>query len=308
MPWMPLGSFRPLSGTRRCRLNAPKGKAAVGQEPATCLVALTFDFDAESSWLASAAASGPSALSRGAYGANEGVPRILKLLDEFAIPATFFVPGDTADRHSEIVKRIVAAGHEIGHHGYLHEPPHLLTPQQERSVLERGLEALARHGVKPVGYRSPGGEVSALTYPLLLEYGFRYDSSQVGRDTPYWVEVDGRPTELVEVPFAWELTDSAHFFFAFGPTYMAGMSAPSKVEEIWWGDFDGAYKDHGIFVLTLHPEVMGRRHRMALLERTIRHMLEFSGTRFTQMRGIADSFRSQNDGWNNGEGLLPSAR
>jgi peptidoglycan-N-acetylglucosamine deacetylase len=276
----------------------------MGQESATCSVALTFDFDAESSWLATAWRSGPAALSRGAYGANEGVPRILKLLDEFNIPATFFVPGDTAERHSELVKRIVAAGHEIGHHGYVHESPQLLTPQEERSVLERGLEALARHGQKPAGYRSPGGEVSPSTYPLLLEYGFRYDSSQVGRDTPYWVEINGRQTELAEVPFAWELTDSAHFLFAFSPTYMTGMSAPSKVEEIWWGDFDGAYRDNDIFVLTLHPEIIGRRHRMTLLERTIRHMQEFRGVRFTQMRDIADAFRSQNGG----EKLLGSAR
>jgi peptidoglycan-N-acetylglucosamine deacetylase len=259
----------------------------MGQE---CTVALTFDFDAESSWLA-AGNIGPAALSRGSYGAHEGVPRILRLLDQFAIPATFFIPGDTAERHAEIVKRIVGAGHEIGHHGYLHEPPQELSPEEERSVLERGFEALARHGQTPVGYRSPGGEVSPATYPLLLKFGIRYDSSQVGRDTPYWVDVDGRPTELVEVPFAWELTDSAHFLFAFGPTYMVGMSAPSKVEEIWRGEFDGAYAERSIFVLTLHPEIIGRRPRMAMLERIIQHMRELPGVRFSRMREVADSFR-----------------
>jgi peptidoglycan-N-acetylglucosamine deacetylase len=260
-----------------------------------CKVALTFDFDAESSWLGSSGASGPAALSRGAYGAKEGLPRILKLLDECGIPATFFVPGDTAERHDDAVKRIVSAGHEIGHHGYVHEPPQFLTPEAERLVIERGLEALARHRVTPVGYRSPGGEVSPMTFPLLLEYGFEYDSSLVGRDTPYWIEVDGPRSRLVEVPFAWELTDSAHFLFAFGPTYMSGMSAPSKVEEIWWGDFEGAYEDRDIFVLTLHPEIIGRRHRMRLLERTIRHFQTFTDVRFVQMHDIAAAFRSQGE-------------
>jgi peptidoglycan/xylan/chitin deacetylase (PgdA/CDA1 family) len=255
------------------------------------MVALTFDFDAESSLLNRPETSGPAALSRGAYGAHEGMPRILALLERHAIPGTFFVPGDTALRHADVVRAIVAAGHEIGHHGFLHEPPQNLNPAEERAILEQGFEALARHGVTPTGYRSPGGEVTASTFPLLQEYGFQYDSSQVGRDSPYWIEIDGQPTGLVEVPFAWELTDSAHFRFAFSPEYLAGMSAPSKVEEIWWGDFDGAYEERDIFVLTLHPEIIGRRHRMHLLERTVLHMRQHPDVRFVTMRDISAAFR-----------------
>ena len=183
---------------------------------------------------------GPAALSRGAYGAHEGAPRILRLLDELAIPATFFVPGDTAKDMRTIVERIVGAGHEVGHHGHVHEPPQCLTPKEERETLERGLEALAQHSVRPVGYRSPGGEVSDATFPLLLEFGFRYDSSLVGRDTPYWVGsrwIAVRVWSKYRSPGS--LTNSAHFLFSFGPTYMVGMSAPSKVEEIWRGEFDG---------------------------------------------------------------------
>jgi len=263
------------------------------QSRARCTVALTFDFDAESVWLGSFKVDTPSALSRGAYGANEGVPRILRLLDRYSLPATFFVPGDTADRHPDRVKEIIAAGHEIGHHGYLHEPPHLLEPDEERSILERGMEALARHGVRPTGYRSPSWELSKATYPLLEEYGFRYDSSMLARDTPYWVDIEGRQTEIVEVPSAWELTDSAHFLFAFNPSYLVGLSAPSKVEEIWRGDFDGAYEDGGIFVLTLHPQIIGRHHRMRLLERMIGHIQDHDGVRFVQMHEIAAEFRQQ---------------
>lgn len=258
-----------------------------------CTVALTFDFDAESLWLGSFKLDTPSALSRGAYGAFEGVPRILALLAKYDLPATFFIPGDTADRHPDVVKRIIAAGHEVGHHGYLHEPPHLLEPAEERSIIERGLEALAKHGVTPTGYRSPSWELSKATYPLLEEYGFRYDSSMLARDTPYWVEIAGRQTEIVEVPSAWELTDSAHFFFAGGARYLVGMSAPSKVEEVWRGDFDGSYADRGVFVLTLHPQIIGRHHRMRMLERMIRYIQEHEGSRFVQMHQIADEFRNQ---------------
>ncbi len=111
--------------------------------PRTVAVALTFDFDAESAWLGAMNFATPSALARGAYGANEGVPRILNMLTKYDVPATFFIPGDTADRHPSETKLIVDAGHEIGHHGYLHEAPHLLSLPEERKMLDRGLEALA---------------------------------------------------------------------------------------------------------------------------------------------------------------------
>jgi peptidoglycan/xylan/chitin deacetylase (PgdA/CDA1 family) len=268
-------------------------ESGMARNPARCNVALTFDFDAESLWLGSFGVDTPSALSRGAYGAYEGVPRILRLLEKFGLPATFFVTGDTADRHPDVVKCIVDAGHEIGHHGYLHEPPHLLAPDEERAILERGLAALAKHGVKPAGYRSPSWELSQTTYPLLEEYGFTYDSSMLARDTPYWVTIGDRRTEIVEVPSAWELTDSAHFFFVAVPKHIVGLSAPSKVEEIWRGDFDGAYADGGLFVLTMHPQIIGRHHRMRLLERMIRYVQEHDGVRFVQMHEIADEFRVQ---------------
>jgi len=262
-------------------------------------VSLTFDFDAESAWLGAFKVDTPSALSRGAYGANEGVPRILRLLDKYALPATFFVPGDTADRHPDEVRSIVAAGHEIGHHGYLHEAPHLLSAEEERTMIERGLEALEREtGRRPCGYRSPSWELSKATYRLLAEYGFEYDASQFAWDRPYWVEDGGVRTGIVEVPSAWELADSAHFLFAYSPVYMMGLSGPSKVEEIWREDFEGAYEEggDGCFVLTMHPQIIGRHHRMQMLERLICHMQERDGVWFAQMGEIADDFRARHGG------------
>jgi len=257
-------------------------------------VSLTFDFDSEAVWRGSFGVDTPSALSRGAYGAYEGVPRILRLLDRFGLPATFFIPGYSAELHPSETKAIVAAGHEIGHHGYMHEPPHVLSLEDERTMIVRGLEALdAVAGVRPRGYRSPSWELSKNTFALLAEYGFDYDASQLARDRPYWVEDDGKRTTMVEVPSAWELTDSAHFLYAYNPVYLVGLSAASKVEETWLEDFEGAYEEGGdvCYVLTMHPQIIGRHHRMRMLERVIRHLLECDGVWFAQMGQIADEFR-----------------
>lgn len=259
-------------------------------------VSLTFDFDAESAWLGAFKVDTPSALSRGAYGAYEGVPRILRLLEKYGLPATFFVPGYSAELHPAETRDIAAAGHEIGHHGYIHEPPHLLELAEEREMIVRGLDALDRIvGVRPKGYRSPSWELSKNTYGLLAEYGFEYDASQLARDRPYWVDDGAVRTNIVEVPGAWELTDSSHFLFAYSPVYLTGLSAPSKVEEIWRADFDGAYEEggDGCYVLTMHPQIIGRHHRMAMLERVIGHILEHDDVWFAQMIDIANLFRTR---------------
>jgi len=256
-------------------------------------VSLTFDFDAESFWLYVTKGESPSAVSRGTYGAWEGVPRILKLLDKYQLPATFFVPGYTADHHRDVVRSIALAGHEISHHGYLHEPPNFLTPEEERTMIERGIETLERVvGKRPRGFRSPSAELSKITLSLLAEYGFEYDSSQFAADRPYWIEDSGKSTNLVEIPIAVELTDSCHFMFNVSPVPLPGLSAASKVEEIWRGDFDGAYEEGGgCYNLTMHPQIIGRHHRLQMVERLIQHMLKYDGVWFAQLSEIADNFR-----------------
>ena len=258
-------------------------------------ISFTFDFDAESAWLGSFGVSTPSALSRGAYGANEGVPRILALLRNYELPATFFIPGDSADRHPDVTKTIVDAGHEIGHHGYLHEPPHRLDLAAEREMIERGLQALDRAGVRPVGYRSPSWELSDNTFDLLHEYGFKYDASQLAMDRPYWVSSNGQRTDLVEVPGAWELTDSAHFFFCTTLSTSSGWPVLRKSRRFWKDDFDGLYSEgsDACYVLTMHPQIIGRHHRMKMVERVLRHVLDHDGIWVTQMQSIAEEFRSR---------------
>jgi peptidoglycan-N-acetylglucosamine deacetylase len=270
-------------------------------------VCLTFDFDAISIWIGPLGATSPSMISRGEFGAV-GVARILRLLAGRGIRATFFVTGHTAETYPESLRAIVAAGHEVGHHGYLHENPCALgSREEEERVLVRGLAALDRvGGVRPVGYRSPAWDNSPHTVELLLEHRFRYESSLMGKDfEPYWCRVGdviqqdgpylfGREVDLVELPVSWILDDWPHFeYLSLGGRISPGLSAPSKVEEIWRGEFDFLYRDvpGGVYTLTMHPQVIGRGHRLLMLERLIDHIAAHDGVRFTTLAEAADAWR-----------------
>lgn len=261
-------------------------------------VALTFDFDALSGWIAMGARS-PSMLSRGEF-SPIGVRRLLALLERFEASATFFVPGHTAVAYPRVVEAIVEAGHEVGHHGWVHENPALLSSDEERQVLERGIAELRRVlGEVPVGYRSPSWDNSPSTVELLLEHGFDYESSMMGSDyEPYWCRVGdrwsttepfsfGRPTELVEMPVAWHLDDVPLFeYIHHRGLLMPGLQAPSLVAEIWRREFDYLHQRlrRGVIVYTMHPEVIGRGHRLLMLEELLEHMSSQPGTRFTTCR------------------------
>ena len=181
--------------------------------------------------------------------------RILALLEGRGVTSTFFVPGHTARAYPDTVKAIHAAGHEIGHHGWVHENPVGLSPEEERYVMEKGLAALAAvAGVRPVGYRSPGWDNSPATVPLLVEFGFEYESSLMGSDyEPYWCRVGdvysateelrwGTPVNLVELPVAWHLDDFIQFEFVATPTGILNASRSTAMAwEIWKGEFDYLY-------------------------------------------------------------------
>lgn len=255
------------------------------------IVALTFDFDAESYWVGPAKMTSPSAISRGTYGAREGIPRILRLLKKYDLPATFFIPGYTAEQHPEEVRAIARAGHEIGHHGYLHEPPNILNKKQEEAMLRKGTEVLEKvTGKRPLGFRSPSAELSPNTLSLLIERRFIYDSSMMASDRPYWVSDPKSKRKIVEIPISVELTDTPHFMFLYHPIVLPGLSSPTKVEEIWRGDFDGLYAEgtDAVLNLTCHPQIIGRPHRIQMLERFLRYMLEHEGVWFARMQEIAN--------------------
>ncbi len=244
---------------------------------------ITFDFDAMSSWIGSAKSNNPSMISRGQFGAV-AIPRILALLDRYDIKTSFCIPGHTAYAYPRLIKEIRDRGHELVHHGWVHENPAEFDEAGERRIIEQGLEALDRvAGVKPSGYRSPAWDLSEHTVNLLIEYGFDYDSSCMGHDFyPYYLRTNdkwstdsayefGETTKLVTVPITWGLDDFPVSDFVLGLN--EGLHAPSAVEEIWRGDFDYAHANcpGGIFTLTLHPQTIGRGNRMLLLERLLEH-------------------------------------
>lgn len=217
-----------------------------------------------------------SLMSHQAYGPEVGVPRILALLERLDVRATFFVPGATADRHPGALAAIVEAGHEVGHHGYLHESLVGADESAERKYLEPELEALERvAGVRPSGYRAPWWEATDLTRPLLAEYGFRFDSSFFDADAPYWVDTpDGR---LLEIPVTWALDDWERYAFWPEVTGDGRIDRPSVVAEAWWEEIEGLGAVGGTAVLTMHPFVSGRPARAAALERLVERVRAETG-------------------------------
>jgi peptidoglycan/xylan/chitin deacetylase (PgdA/CDA1 family) len=266
----------------------------------TPTVCLTFDFDALSVWLGTLGLRGPSALSRGEFGARVGIYRILELLDRESVPATFFVPGHTIDAYPDACREIHARGHEIAHHGYLHERPVDLSPPQERRVLERGIDVIEQlTGSPPVGYRAPGWELSDHTVELLLEHGFEYESSMMADDfRPYWCRrgdiaaedgpfVFGPEVPLAELPVSWSLDDLPQMEFMRPPAApVPGLSAYDKTLGMWTTDFDYMVErvEGGIFTTTMHPEVIGRGGRMRVLEGLLAHLKRAQGVEFVRAR------------------------
>lgn len=269
-------------------------------------ICLTFDFDAFSVWLGGYETVTPAMLSRGEYGARVAVPRILGLLADYKIPATFFVPGHTVDSFPAVVEAIAAAGHEIGHHSYAHRDPSIQTAEEERADMERAFASLERVvGLRPEGFRSPSWDYSRATLSLLLEFGFLYDSSLFAQDFhPYHPRLNdrisadepllpGQEANIWEFPVDFSLDDWPHFTFNFSPL-RPGLSAPSKVFEIWAADFDYMHEriERGVLTYTMHPQVIGRGHRIAMLELLIRHILDRGNVRFMRMVDVAKEWNS----------------
>ena len=249
-----------------------------------CAASFTFDFDAEEAWIADdpANAERPGVLSQGTYAAKVAVPLILDLLREHRVTATFFVPGRVAERHPERVEQIVSAGHELAHHGYTHTSPTTLTRDEEETELVKGLEVLRSFGAEITGYRSPAWEFTAHTEELLAKHGFVYSSNFMDDLKPYRRE----GTSLIEIPIQWTLDDAAHFWFD-GATWSKKISTASEVREIWEGEFRGYQRLGGAFVLTMHPQVIGRPYRLELLDGFLTFVREHDDAWIATCREIA---------------------
>ena len=237
---------------------------------ARCAVALSFDSDHETLTLRTGQTP-PGKLSQGQYGARRGVPRILSLLEREAIPATFFVPAVTALLYPEEQRTVVAAGHEIGIHSWIHEMNASLPPAVERDLQMRAADTLETvTGVRPVGIRTPSWDFSAHTLSITREMGLVYDSSLMADDDPYELVEDGEATGIVEIPVEWIRDDAPYFASDFARSLQPGTAA--AVLDVWQREFDQTWEEGGLFQLTLHPHIVGHRSRMSILDDLIRHM------------------------------------
>jgi peptidoglycan/xylan/chitin deacetylase (PgdA/CDA1 family) len=254
-----------------------------------CVVTLTFDIDGPSATLRRnpELAGHPSAISMGEFGPRTGTPRILDLLDRHEITATFFIPGWVAERNRDLVKNVAERGHEVAHHGYLHEPPSSLGPEEdEGQILDHASDILESiTGKRPQGYRSPSWELSGNSLQLLHERGFIYDSSLMGDDIPYFVGEDNEI--LVELPVHWSLDDAPYYTYMPVAGRTAPMSTPNDVLTAWQWEFDGAFREGRAFMLTMHPHTSGRFARLEALDRLIQHIKKHDGVEFMRCIDLA---------------------
>ena len=262
----------------------------------TAAAAFTFDVDAESAvlWGSPQTAQRMGVMSHQAYGPLVGVPRLLALLERHGVRSTFFVPGYTAHRYPGVVRDIVAAGHEIAHHGYLHEQPSAMDAAQEVEALDRGLAALEEvAGVRPVGYRAPMWDLSWRTPALLAERGFLYDSTLMDADVPYELAVTpGSTTSVVEIPIQWALDDWEQFCYLPDVSGSGLIESPVKAREMWQAEYDALVHERACWVLTNHPFLIGRPSRATQLELLVEHVVADPASWVATLGEIATHVRS----------------
>ena len=270
------------------------------------IVCITFDFDAMSPWIARGMMS-PTPISRGEFGIV-GARRVVALMSRFNIKTSWFIPGHTLETYLDACRQVADAGHEIGHHGWTHVPPANMTREEEEEGLIRANEQIKKlTGRFARGYRSPSWDLSAHSVELLIKHGFYYESSMMGDDyTPYRVRqgdviellkpaVFGRTTRLIEMPISWSLDDYPHFeYVRMGTAIAPGLMNANDVLGNWIDDFLYMKRelDWGIITYTCHPFVIGRGHRMLMLERLIER-LGSEGAEFMPMEEAAGLFAAR---------------
>jgi peptidoglycan/xylan/chitin deacetylase (PgdA/CDA1 family) len=271
------------------------------------LVCLTFDFDAMSGFIARGMTSA-TPVSRGEFGADVATPRILELLKKYRIHGSWYIPGHTLETYPDRCRQVYDAGHEIGHHGWSHVPPALLSRQEEEEGLVRANEQIKKlTGRYARGYRSPAWDLSPHSVELLLKHGFIYDSSMMGNDfTPYRVRqgdlitldkpaIFGKPTRLIEMPVSWTLDDHPHFEFIRTKEWiLQGLMNANLVLDDWINDFNYMKKrlDWGVIIYTFHPYVIGRGGRMLILEKLIKKLKD-NGVVFRTVEAAAAEYEKK---------------
>ena len=262
-----------------------------------CACVVSFDVDAESAILQvdPKYATHATTMSHQAYGPRVGVPRLLEQLRAAGIRATFFVPGFTAECYPDTIRRIVADGHEVGWHGYMHELPHELPVAEQRAIIERAGEVLEPlTGQRPVGYRAPWWQLSLQSPELLAGAGFRYDSSLMDDDVPYLLHSDAGT--LVELPVHWSFDDWEQYGFFVDPPLGDSLEPPGKLLEIWQGELEAFREEGCLQVLTMHPFLSGRPARARTIGRFVSFARELGGVWFATAGEVAEHARSVLEG------------
>jgi len=261
-------------------------RPAVWKDGARAAFALSFDSDHETNELQAGGRS-IGRMAWGEYGARVGVPRILALLERHAVPTTFFVPAVSALLHPEEQRRIVAAGHEIGIHGWIHELNSILTAEAERDLTFRAADALEKvAGVRPVGMRTPSWDFSPNTLGIEKELGLLYDSSLMADEDCYELLLHGEPTGVVELPVEW-VRDDAVYFGMSRASAIRPHTPPAAVLDIFRRELDAAWEAGGIFQLTCHPHIIGYRSRIWIVEALIEHAKAKGGMWFATHAEVA---------------------
>ena len=261
-------------------------RPAAWKDGARCAVALSFDVDHETNELRDGGQS-IGRMAWGQFGNRVGVPRILKLLEMHGVKATFYVPAVTALLYPDEQRRAIAAGHEIGVHGWIHELNSILPYQAERDLMFRSIDTLEKtSGVRPVGMRTPSWDFSPNTLEIEKEMGLAYDSSLMADEDCYELLLHGEPTGIVELPVEW-IRDDAVYFSMHRFQSLRPYTPPQGVFDIWRRELEAAHADGGIFQLTMHPHVIGYRSRIWIVEELIRHAKALGNVWFATHAEIA---------------------
>jgi peptidoglycan/xylan/chitin deacetylase (PgdA/CDA1 family) len=262
-----------VAASVRAAVELPGGSPVVSPWPkgyrSACL--FTFDIDADVSWVFRDI-DDPIALSMGRYEPRVGVPLLLNLLEEFDIKSTFFVPGWVAERYVPMLEAIIKRGHDVEHHGYIHEPPRTFkSEEEEEAALVKGVETLKRlTGRQPRAYRSPFWEFSANTIPLLERHGFEYTGDLMDTLLPDYHVINGRMTSMINLPGHWILDDLAHFYYHISARKT--ILSCHQVLELYKEELDGIHAYGGLFTLTMHPQASGRPSRVLMLRSFIEYV------------------------------------
>ena len=256
---------------------------------AKCAACLTFDMDAESLIHLAHPLDGHgrvSALSMLAYGPEVAVPRICETYRRLGIHQTFFVPAWCIERYPQAVATMVEGGHEVAHHGYLHENPRERSREEEAYWLDRSIAVIERAtGMRPRGWRAPLYDFSQHSADLLIECGFRYDASLMGDDVPYVLEAEGG--RLIEIPAHWGLDDWPQYVQSGDLDYMMPVRAPSVGFQTWREEFEAAYAFGGLWVPVLHPFATGRLARWRVFAAFVESLVAQGDVWFAPMEAIA---------------------